>query len=69
MKHFSDQVLVGNLLQSFIATCIILYSGKLWRGFLIWRFGKIGKDGQIKNSPISIIVLRAYGAKSSDRQI
>ena len=25
---------------------------KLWLDFLIWRFGEIGQDSQIKNSPI-----------------
>ena len=63
MKLFSDQVL-GWESVTFIATCIYCIVANL-----IWRFGKIGKDGQIKNSPISIIVLRAYGTKSSDHQI
>ena len=37
--------------------------------FLIWQFGKFGKDRQIKNSPIRIIAMRVYGANNSDRQI
>ena len=30
----------------------ILYSRETLARFLIWRFGEIGKDRQIKNSPI-----------------
>ena len=33
------------------------YSGKLWQGFLIWRFSKFGIDHQIKNSPIELTVV------------
>ena len=35
----------------------------------VFRFGKYGKDLQIKNSQYIDYYIRTYGAKNSDRQI
>ena len=32
-----------------------MYNGKLWRG-LIWRFGELGKDRQIKTRQLKLNV-------------
>ena len=50
--------------------CIIYGIAGNFGEVLIWWFGEIGKDPQIKNSPLSIIVyMCTYGTKNSDRKI